>query len=185
MAMGSTRLFLVFCIALVVCGCRSMDRTWIVGAEVGHTSTGLDTCNTDACSISGTKSGGKVFGGYQFNRYLAFEAGLVSLGTITQDTTTVVNFGLGPATVTHHDSGRKIGPFYNAVGTWPITKEFGLLGRAGVGVGGGPEIGAGLKYDLSRKFGVRIEYQRFYGSGPLLIDWHTDLFSTGLVYYFR
>ncbi len=66
----------------------------------------------------------KVFGGYQFNRYIGLELSYFNLGKFSFDANTV------PA----GRVGGKIkiqGAALDVVGTWPLTERFSLLGRVG------------------------------------------------------
>jgi len=192
---------LVFCAALVICGCRSIpaEKGWYMGAGIGYTSTATQSCNNpgegslvivNSCSVSGTSTGEKIFGGYQFNRYLAVEGGIADLGTLTENWNGSDCCAAGGlrTPIDHSSTSRTVGPFVHTVGTLPITKEFSWLGWIGPGpIGYGPVllgIGVGAKYDFNERVGVRVEYGQYYGSGNL-IDWRIDLTSVSVVYYFR
>ena len=200
--MARARSLLLFCAILVVCGCGSPrwhreDRAWYMGAGVGRARASVDDCNPgetipgipeNTCSVSsGTNTGGKLFGGYQFNRYFAVEAEHVRLGTFTQASTSTPCCPLTPPS-TRTDTSAYSADLVYAAGIWPLTKDFGLLGQLGVGAAtGGTALGVkiGAKYDFNRNVGVRLDYQQFSLFGPLDIDWHVDLLTANVVYYFR
>src|SRR6266571_5852061 len=85
-----TRALLVCCAILAACGCTSTG-SWIAGSSVGYTHTGVDACNSGGlytagtCSMSTSHAGGKLFGGYQFNRFIGVEGGVAYLGSFTQN----------------------------------------------------------------------------------------------------
>ncbi len=195
--MAHARSPLVFCTALVICGCSSIptERGWFMGAGIGHVSTALQSCyanggsptvTVNSCGVSGTNTGGKVFGGYQFNRYLAVEGGIADLGTLTENWSGSYIGCCGTSTTSDSDTSRMVGAFVHAIGTLPITKEFGVLGWVGPQ---GPRealgVGVGVKYDFNEKVGVRVEYGQYYGTGPLTVNWRISLTSVSVVYYFR
>lgn len=126
-----------------------------------------------SCSVDSSSSSGKLFFGYQFNRYIAAEAAFIDFGRFD-----------GSATGNLHGSPTQLsfryeadGFSFDAVGTAPITKDFGLLARAGVfswGVtdifddrhsGGSVDYGVGLSYEFTPNLGLRAEYVRYLDVG--------------------
>jgi OOP family OmpA-OmpF porin len=67
----------------------------------------------------------KIFGGYQFNRNIAVEAGYFNLGKFDFTSTTV------PAG-TYHGQIKLQGANVDLVGTLPLTQRWSALGRAGI-----------------------------------------------------
>jgi OOP family OmpA-OmpF porin len=131
--------------------------------------------------MSGTSVGGKVFLGYQFNRYFALEGSVIHLGTTTE-TYAPPNSGL------QSDTRPMVAGFVHAIGTVPISSGFTFLGRLGAGITSDSAfsaVGLGLEYGLSRTLGARVEYEQFYGNGGPDFLWHTGLLSASVVYYFR
>jgi OOP family OmpA-OmpF porin len=134
----------------------------------------------------------KLFGGYQFNRYVAAELGYSDMGKST--------FGASEVRSTAWD--------LSAVGTWgiPIGAKgigLGVLGRLGVYMGDakattpstGAELkhgttdltyGLGLQADLSRVIAVRGEWQRFakMGGGGLGEKGDVDVLSVSGLWRF-
>jgi OOP family OmpA-OmpF porin len=105
----------------------------------------------------------KIFGGYQFNRYIAAELGYNDLGKAKVT---------GPGGT---DEFKATAWELSAVGSWPVMDQLAVFGRLGAYYGegkiSGPDngekkttnltFGAGAQYDFTRNFGVRIEWQRF------------------------
>lgn len=131
--------------------------------------------------------GWKVYGGYQFNEYLALEGGYVNLNDMSAVTGTVR---------THMDTDAWV---LGAVGSFPLTKRLAVTGKVGaaymltdVDVKNGaaltqrggddgyePNYGVGVKYALLDNLSVRAEWERFDRS-----DYDIDLMSAGLALKF-
>lgn len=144
--------------------------------------------------------GGKVFGGYQFNKYFALEGGAFSLGKFGyQATTTPVG--------TLNGEARVRGLNLDLVGTLPITGDFSVFGRAGLtyaqakdkfrGTGmvvvNNPnpseratnlKVGLGLQYALTPAWSVRAELERYRINDAVGNRGDIDMASIGLVYRF-
>ncbi|HYR36352.1 MAG TPA: outer membrane beta-barrel protein [Burkholderiales bacterium] len=134
----------------------------------------------------------KLFGGYQFNRYAAIEAGYSDFGKAT--------FGSAEVKANAWE--------VSGVGTWGIPigaggMGFSVLGRLGIYNGDvkatvpstGAEakhgttdltFGLGLQVDLSRIIAVRGEWQRFskMGGGSLGEKADVDALSVGALWRF-
>ena len=130
-------------------------------------------------SIDDRETAYKVFGGYQANRYLGFEAGYFSLGKFTTHADTVNGGGPGTLDGTLNFKGLN----FDVVGTYPVTEKFGLLGRIGAqftrnrssytATGFTPndptpnsrntnyKVGAGLQYEISPSILARTEIERY------------------------
>lgn len=141
----------------------------------------------------------KLFGGYQANRYLGFEAGYFSLGKFSTHATTT---GAGTLDGTLNFKGVNA----DVVGTMPITENLAAIGRIGVqfarnrsaysATGFTPndpapnnrntnyKVGAGLQYAFSPSVMARTEIERYRvndapGSHGVVNTW-----SVGLVFPF-
>jgi len=160
-----------------------------IGFGAGQSKFNFSGC-TSPCDDKGKAF--KLFGGYQFNRYVAAEFGYSDLGKTT----------FGPANIEANAWE------LSAVGTWGVPMNtggigLGLLGRLGVYNGEAkgtiPSIGAeakhgttdltfglGLQADLSRIIAVRAEWQRFskMGGGGLGEKADIDVISVSGLFRF-
>ena len=160
-----------------------------IGFGAGQSKFNFSGC-TSPCDDKG--SAFKLFGGYQFNRYIAAEGAYADLGKGT--------FGSANIEATAWE--------LSAVGTWGIPWSaggmgFGVLGRLGIyngeAKGTVPSTGAeakhgttdltfglGVQADLSRIIAVRAEWQRFskMGGGGLGEKADVDLLSVSGLWRF-
>ncbi len=172
---------------------------WYVGGGLGA-ATGLDLCSafnpgftTAPGSCDKSEFAGKVYGGYKFNKYLGAEGALVYLGSADANGT----FLGVPVTSDVYAGGLELA----GTGTVPITDQFGILAKLGVlfwgihsEVGTGFErdengtsfaTGVGLKYDITKNVGIRLEWERFWQVGNSTIgESDVDLFTIGGLYRF-
>ena len=172
---------------------------WYVGGGLGA-ATGLDLCSafnpgftTAPGSCDKSEFAGKVYGGYKFNKYLGAEGALVYLGSADANGT----FLGVPVTSDVYAGGLELA----GTGTVPITDQFGILAKLGVlfwgihsEVGTGFErdengtsfaTGLGLKYDITKNVGIRLEWERFWQVGNSTIgESDVDLFTIGGLYRF-
>src|SRR5579859_7522545 len=122
------------------------DAGWYIGLEMGRanasaipfdgsfSTAGLTTSNnpqfTIAISTTSSTTSSKVEGGYWFNSYVGVQAGFLDIGRYSQ------NMHFHDSTVSYDltdDRNVKASEETMAVtGRWPLSDEFGLLGRAGV-----------------------------------------------------
>jgi OOP family OmpA-OmpF porin len=144
--------------------------------------------------------GFKVFGGYQFNKNIAVEAGYFDLGEFSFRANTV------PAG-TLDGKIRIKGINLDLVGIIPFTDRFSAFGRVGVnyaeakdsfsGTGAvnvtnpnpserdtNYKFGLGVQYQLSDSLGVRAEAERYRINDAVGNHGDIDLFSVGLLYKF-
>jgi len=195
-------------------GLYAQDQGWYIGGGVGQsTASNAGGCSDlsglfdpgFSCSSNNTSTGWKLFGGYQVNKYLAAEASYVNLGDFKISASGRIAAIQATATGSNKASGFSL----DAVGTWPISEQFGLIGRIGLfawtldssatassgGVtatasdkptGTGLDFGVGAKYDFARNLGVRAEYQRFQSIGnDNTGKSDVDLISASAVYRFN
>lgn len=172
---------------------------WYVGGSLGA-ATGLDLCSafnpgftTAPGSCDKSEFAGKIFGSYKFNEYLGAEGALVYLGTANASGT----FLDVPTASDVYAGGLALA----GTGTVPITGQLGILGKLGVlfwgthsEVGTGFDrdengtsfaTGVGLKYDITKHVGIRLEWERFWKVGNSTIgESDVDLFTTGGLYRF-
>ena len=123
-------------------------------------------------SCRDTDTGVKIFGGYQFNRFAAFEFGYTDLGEARAH---FAGFGTQRIGAT--------GVEFTGIGMLPLDRHFSFLGRVGVfawnqnfhdGTGtvgssssSGSDLtyGLGMKYEFTRNTAVRFEWQRYKNVG--------------------
>jgi OOP family OmpA-OmpF porin len=187
------------------------DAGWYLGGNIGQTRADIDEQRiADSLLQNGFSNtlvkddsidaGYKLFGGYQFNRYLALEGGYFNLGEFNFTSTTQ------PAG-TFNGSLEAHGINIDLVGTLPITEKFSAFGRAGVtyaqtkdafnGTGAvhvfSPtakerdtnfKVGAGLQYAFNDNWAMRLEAERYRINDAVGHTGDIDLLSVGLVYRF-
>ncbi|MCX5877385.1 MAG: outer membrane beta-barrel protein [Deltaproteobacteria bacterium] len=168
------------------------DRITNALTGAGFTTTGFEDDNHDL--------GFKLFGGYQFNKYLAVEGGYFDLGKFDFTST-------GVPTGTLSGNIKVRGVNLDVVGILPITEKFSAFGRVGANyaktedsfVGGGSltalnpnptkrdtnyKFGLGLQYAFNDALAMRAEAERYRINDAVGNDGDIDLISVGLVYRF-
>jgi len=199
-------LFPSFLVAVLILGLAAKPsmaqaENWYAGASVGQSKADIDlTCDLDiSCSKDEDDTGFKIFGGYEFNPNGAIEFGYVDLGKFKASGK---DSFLGNASLDWEPSGFT----FAVVGTLPIGQNFGLTGKVGIffwdmdlharssvfGSGSDSDSGTdltyglGLKYDFSKTFGMRAEWERFQDVGDSNTTGQSDidLFSVGVVFKF-
>lgn len=187
------------------------DYGFYIGGNLGQTRATIDDERIDAnlrakgfISVSiaddSRSTGGKLFGGYQFNNYLAVEGGYFKLGKFGYTATTV-------PTGTLRGDSKMQGLNLDLVGRLPITESFSVFGRAGVnyasvrdnfsGTGAvvvqdptpskreaNLKLGAGLEYAFNKALSVRAEVERYRINDAVGNHGDVDMVSVGMVYRF-
>jgi OOP family OmpA-OmpF porin len=139
------------------------------GLGVGKAKTSSDVDTNLAFALSRSNStGGKIYGGYQFNQIFGLEAGYANLGA-SKDT-----FNTGDVFNYHFTSY-----YAAATGTIPMGpfSLFGKLGLAANRIAGTDSLGAisvdydggkidamgglGAGFSFNKNFGIRLEYEYF------------------------
>ena len=163
---------LVALLALPIPALSQVARPYF-GAGLGVTDFrgACDGFDGPGLSCNENDTGVKIFGGYQFNRFAAFEFGYTDLGEAR------LRSGGGTQRVT------ATGVEFTGIGMIPLDRRFSLLGRAGVfawnqnfhdsagqfgsssSSGSNLTFGFGVKYDLTRSTAVRFEWQRYKDVG--------------------
>ena len=187
------------------------DSGWYGGANIGRSSATID----DARITSGLASSGlnttsianrdrdtayKIYGSYQFNKYIGLEGGYFDLG----------KFGFTANTLplgTLNGNTRLRGFNLDAVGTLPLSERFSALGRIGINnaqardsfTGTGAvnvtnpnpskrdtnyKLGVGVQYAFSDALAMRAEMERYRVNDAIGNRGHVDVVSVGLVYSF-
>lgn len=165
---------------------------WYAGLGVGQShyrdvASSIDSAVASAggtsttTSVSPLSEGWKVYGGYQFNKYLAIEGGYTNLNDAHAVTTITA-----PSAGTLRTNVATDAWSLALVGTLPLTDKFSLMGKAGAayvlpdvttkasGSGSGtmasaaighdsyrPVYGVGASYALLDNLNLRAEYERF------------------------
>jgi OOP family OmpA-OmpF porin len=187
------------------------DDGWYVGANLGQSRAKIDDpriidgllaagIDTTAIKNDDLHFGYKVFGGYEFNKYLALEGGYFDLGKFGFTANTIPAAGLT-------GNIKLQGVNIDAVATLPITEKFAAFGRFGyhydyakdafAGYGavivqepersqhsGDYKFGAGLQFAVTESIGLRAEAERYRVNDAVGNKGDVDLFSVGLVYRF-
>lgn len=175
-----------------VLGQTTQESGAYLGLSVGQTKA------KDGCSgLAGTgiscddkDTAFKLFGGYQFSRYIAAEAGYTDLGKVKASAP-------GLSADIKSNAWELV-----AVGSYPIgTSGFAPYGKLGfyrgevklssnVGVSDKHTntdltFGVGVRYDIMRNFAVRAEWQRYGDVGGGNVGKSDfDVFSVGALYKF-
>ncbi len=181
---------------------------WYLGGNIGQSRAKIDDARITAqlpgsVSISDDDSNTafKLFGGYQFNKNFALEAGYFNLG----------KFGYTATTLPAGTLNGKIklqGLNLDAVGIMPLGNKFSVFGRLGlqyaqakdefsssgvVPIPADPnpsknatnyKAGVGVQYDFNRSLGMRAEAERYRIDDAVGNRGDINMYSVGLVYRF-
>ena len=187
------------------------EPAWYLGANVGQGHSVIDTVRVgngllppgsyiNSISVEERDVGYKIFGGYQFNRYIAVEGGYFDLGHFGFNAVTVP-----PGTLSGEMKVRGIN--IDLVGTMPLTEKWSVFGRVGAnyaetkdsfsGTGAvtilnpnpstrdtNVKVGLGVQYALTDALGLRGEVERYRVNDAVGNKGDVDLVSLGLVYRF-
>lgn len=151
---------------------------------------------TSSTLIDSHDTAWNVFGGYRFNDIVAIEAAYNNLGSYSGTTTISA-----PAAATAGGTWDAKAFSVSAVVTYPIVDRFGLLFKVGLAATRleasvsqlnanetrvQPLFGVGVKYDFTRSFGVRAEFERFnnVGDGSTTGQSPIDVWSASVLYRF-
>jgi len=187
------------------------DSGWYAGGNLGESRARIDEARiaqelkasgftTESITNDDRHLGYKIFGGYQFDRYLSLEAGYFDLGQFNFTANTL------PAG-TYRGNLKLNGGNIDLVGTLPLTPRFALLARIGAnysdvrdnfsGTGlvevNDPrrsehavnyKFGVGMQYAFTESLVMRAEAERYRIKDPVEHGADIDLLSIGLVYRF-
>ena len=210
-ASASGKLSLIALAVLASSFASADDPGWYIGANVGQSNAKIDDARITSDLLGNGFSrttitdddrftGYKIFGGYQYSRYLAVEAGYFDLG----------NFGFNATTVpagTLRGNIKLKGMNLDLVGTLPISEKLSVMGRFGANyaeatdsfVGTGAvkvldpnpskrdtnlKVGLGLEYAFTPALAMRAEVERYRINDAIGNKGDIDLVSLGLVYRF-
>jgi OmpA-OmpF porin, OOP family len=166
------------------------------GGAAGRLDYNIDSADLNAngariTSNDDKDTGWKVFGGYQFNKYIGAEASYTGLGKFSaKGTANGLPFSA---------SARTDGYALALMGTLPLNDKLAFFGKVGgirskskatasvanvkltdSGHNNGSLVGAGIKYSFNPQFALRLEAERFgLGDGD-----HVYFYSLGAQYTF-
>ena len=147
--------------------------------------------------------GVKLAAGYRFNDYFAVEGSYAYLGKAEATVSSTVDVDAKGSMKTHVMA-------VDAVGLYPVNKDFDVFAKVGVGLSYVktsmsanvynesfsfsesdtrvfPKLGFGAEYKISENVAIRAEYERYFGvskDSDYSIDADYDLFSVGVKYTF-
>jgi OOP family OmpA-OmpF porin len=211
LARASGKLTLV---ALAVIACPyalAQNSGWYSGASIGQSSAKIDDARISSSLLgSGFSSSTitdddrdtayKLYGGYQYNRYLSLEGGYFDLGKFGFTATTVP---AGTLTGTIKLRGLNL----DLVGSMPMTERFSAFARLGVNYAEAADTfsgtglvnvinpnpskretnlkaGLGLQYLITDSLALRGELERYRINDAVGNKGDIDVASLGLVYRF-
>jgi OOP family OmpA-OmpF porin len=189
----------------------AIESGWYAGAGIGQSSAEIDDQRitrsllgsgfaTTSMNEDERSAAGKIFGGYQFNRYVALEGGYFNLGKFGYTAST------SPAGSLSGDIKLQ-GMNLDVVGILPLTDRFSAFGRIGVihaqardnfsstGLVNRPlssarkndtgyKFGAGVQYAFTDRLAVRGEVERYRIDDAIGNKGDVDMATVGLVYRF-
>jgi OmpA-OmpF porin, OOP family len=170
--------------ALALCAlpAAAQERGFYAGLSVGQ-ATVSDACNGAGGGVScdDSTTTWKVFGGYQFNRYLAGEVGY------SDKIAEVSASAFGTSASVKASAWELV-----AVPSYPLTDQLSVYGKIGAyyaqskassgakETDNGLTFGLGAGYQLTKNVGARVEWQRYSDLGGADVD----ALNVGLLYRF-
>lgn len=180
----------------------NMASGFYATASVGQTridDKGLDDLGNMGISVDDTDTGYSIGLGYEFNKYVALEAGYANLGEASASYAD----SRGSANASVEADGYYLGPKL----TLPVTDKFAIFGKmglfvwkadgraSGTGAFASPTVsasddgtdlyfGVGMGYDVTDTLSVKAEWTRFRFDGGESSDTDVDFISAGLVFKF-
>jgi OOP family OmpA-OmpF porin len=179
-----------------------------VDLDVSSLASDLDTLGVTNISSSKDEkdTAWKVYGGYQFNPYIGLEGGYADFGKFKASFNGTY---LGNGVKASGD-GDAYAIFADVVGHLPLMDNtLSLFGKAGfayartklnasANVGGisvsegesdhnyVPKLGVGFRYNITKQFGVRAEYEKYFnvGNSNTTGESDVDMWSIGATFHF-
>lgn len=181
--------------AIVPSAALAQDAGFYLGGSIGQ-SMSRESCDDVPISCNDKDTAFRLFGGYQFNRFVGVELGYADLGTPASANGTVLGVPVRlNVDVTAWD--------LVAVGTYPINRFF-LYGKAGLYYADTESsatalgttrtdsdtntdltFGAGAGFSITNNLKIRAEWQRYQNvGGDSTGEDDIDVFSVGLLWRF-
>jgi OOP family OmpA-OmpF porin len=213
--MRKTETALMAVAALAAAGVQAAEPSaaanWYLGAGAGQARAKInDSTVTSALAGTGasvatitrdeTEFSYKLYAGYQYNRYLAFEGGMFNLGSFTFAATTT------PAGTLNGAVKNTVGANFDVLGTAPLGDRFSLFARAGVQSSKTRDLftasgvllraptpsknvvsykaGVGAGFDFTKNVGMRAEWERYRVGDGFDGKMNVDVASLNLLYKF-
>lgn len=150
------------------------DAGWYLGAGIGRASHTISPGFPPGTRIDNQATAYRLYGGFQFNRYLMLETAYVDLGSVKVDSPT--EFARIKARAMT----------FGAIGMLPLTPDFSLTGKLGLaslhaqanaGTKSGSRrsdssatratllFGAGLRYLVTPNVALRADYDHLHKTG--------------------
>ena len=171
----SAILFSAACCASITA--HAQKTGFFVGGAVGRLDYNIDTSLPVTGGLTATSkdqkdTGWKVFGGYQFNKYIGAEASYVGLGKFSVSGTAsgvpfsarVKSDGLGLALVGTMPLNDNLAIFGKVGGVRTKSKTTGSVANVRVSDSdhhNGSLVGVGIRYNFRPQFAIRAEAERF------------------------
>lgn len=173
----------------------AQDTGFYIGGALGQAKVDVDCTGATSCDDKDTSW--RIFGGYQFNRNFAIEAGYIDFGEASASGPTPP---FGTTSVTQEATAFDV----VAVGMLPLMDRFSVFGKLGfyradtdvsvtnTVLGSVSEsdsntdltFGVGVRYDFTRNLAVRAEWQRYSDVGISDLESDVDVFSLGVLWRF-
>jgi OOP family OmpA-OmpF porin len=166
------------------------DAGWYVGLGAGRLKA--DECLPAPAACDDKDTSWKLFGGYQFNQYFGYELAIADMGERAASLA-----GIGPATANFRffemtltatlPLGQRLSAYGKAgIFTWDIDYDLppGFIGSAD-SHGNDYTFGLGVKYQFTRGFAMRLEWQRYNDVGDASTGrFNADTFGVGALVSF-
>ena len=183
------RTAIALALSLAAGAAAAQEAGFYVGASAGTSKISSGGCEEgglpSGVSCEDTTTSFKVFGGYQFNRNLALEAGY------TDNLATLELRGFGQSVETTASAFELL-----VVPSLPVTESFSIYGKLGVYAANtevrtvsesntGGTIGAGLAWHINKNLTARADWQRYASiGGDTVGEADVDTFNIGLLVRF-
>jgi opacity protein-like surface antigen len=161
------------------------EWTFYLGASAGRSKSNEDACFTTSlpCDRSNNSSG--LQAGVEFDPNWAVELGYRSLGRIVDQsdgagTYTIVKTKLVEADVLWQYPIWRVAPYLKAGAYLAHNQMDSTMIPPANANQGGWTYGVGMRFDVTKNFGVRVEWQRYNNVGASTVGVRTDVETTML-----